>query len=211
MTAVGKAMAQCDYCGGEIGPNALYCPNCLVPIAQPPRRRRPGTLSLFLGVTLLFGSPCAWVIAGQYRGRIGKAVEPAATVHAASLHTAKAVNQAEALIRQCGPPDHDVSTAYNDPRPPIPFRAMTYSNQHLQFAFVPGGDARIGDPPPYTWTLSGILDTTTNHRLTLPEAADRMGCATSALSRNSAAPSTASAPASDPSQIADSSSPAPGQ
>lgn len=216
MSAVGNAMTQCLYCNGEIGPNALYCPNCLVPIAQPPRRRRPGTLSLCLGVSLLFGSPCAWVIAGQYRNQIGKAVRSAAVVHAASIHTVKAVNQAESLLRQCGPPDNDVSTAYNDPRPPIPFRVISYDSEHLKFAFVPGGGAKIGDPPPYVWTLSGILDTTTNQRIPLAQAAARLGCAESALAPGGVTPSPASsagsAPPTAPAQVADSTaSPTPGQ
>lgn len=209
MAPVSEAAKKCLYCDGEIGPNALYCPNCMVPIAQLPRRRHPGTLSLFLCVSLLFGSPCAWVIAGQLRSRIEKDVRARATVHAASIHTAKADNQAKALIRQCGPPDRDVSTAYSDPRPPIPFRVLTYSNQHLQFDFVPGGGAQIGDPPPYVWALSGILDTTTNQRITLGQATERMDCAASALRHGAAAPTSSasndSRPSADPS-LADSSS-----
>lgn len=99
-----------------------------------------------------------------------------AVVHAAAVPEAPAVDQAQALIRSCGVPDRDISTANNDPRPPIPFRLLDYNNQHLRFAFVPGGGAKIGDPPPYRWALSGILDSSTNQRVSLQEAADRMGC-----------------------------------
>jgi hypothetical protein len=169
-------MQRCRYCDSELGANALYCAKCLVPVALPARRRRPGTLSLFLGVSLIFGSPCAWVIAGQIRSDLAK--EPAAQtiVHAATVPATRAVNQAKALIRRCGPPDQDVSTANNDPRPPIPFRVLDYKSAHLRFAFVPGAGAKIGDPPPYIWALSGILDTTDNQRITLAQAAERMAC-----------------------------------
>jgi len=89
----------------------------------------------------------------------------------------RAVDQAKALIQSCGAPDRDMSTANNDPRPPIPFRVLSYNSQHLQFAFVPGGGAQIGDPPPYRWALSGILDLTTNQRISLQAATERMSCA----------------------------------
>ncbi len=190
-------MARCLYCGSDVSENALYCRKCMVPIAPAPRRRRPGTLSLFLGVSLLFGSPCAWVIAGQVRNKIGKAVQARATVHAASLHGVRAVNQAVALIRRCGQPSRDVSTAYNNPRPPIPFRVISYGSQHLEFAFVPGGGAKIGDPPPYVWKLSGILDTTTNQRITPAQAAERMACVAPALEPGST-PGPASVADSEP-------------
>lgn len=192
-------MASCLYCGSDVSENALYCRKCMVPIPQPPRRRRPGTLSLLLGVSLLFGSPCAWVIAGQVRSKIGKEVHAQGTVHAASLHKKRAVNQAVALIRQCGQPNRDVSTAYNNPRPPIPFRVLSYKSQHLEFAFVPGGGAKIGDPPPYVWKLSGILDTTTNQRITAAQAVEQMACVAPAL-----APGSTPGPAS----VADSQPPA---
>lgn len=173
-------MQRCSYCDSELGPNALYCQKCLVPVALPTRRRRPGTLSLFLGVSLIFGSPCAWVIAGQIRNHLAKEPVSHTVVHAASLpatHAANAVDQAKALIQRCGPPDKDMSTANNDPRPPIPFRVLDYTNEHLRFAFVPGGGAQIGDPPPYIWKLSGVLDTSTNQRITPAQAAEVMSCA----------------------------------
>ena len=202
-------MQRCSYCDSELGSNALYCQKCLVPIALPPRRRRPGTLSLFLGVSLIFGSPCAWVIAGQIRSHLAKEpISQTAVVHAASLHASKAVDQAQALIQRCGPPDKDMSTANNDPRPPIPFRVLDYTNEHLRFAFVPGGGAKIGDPPPYIWTLSGILDTSTNQRITLAQAAEVMSCAATPDTSTAAAPdssfantsSASAAPASAPTQ-----------
>jgi hypothetical protein len=176
MASEGNEMTPCRYCGSEIGANALYCPKCLVPVAIPPHRRRPGTLTLLLSVSLLFGSPCVWVIAGQFHSSWVKAVTPVA-VHAAAPPAPRVVDQAVALIKSCGAPDRDVSTAYNNPRPPIPFRIVDYENAHLEFGFIPGGGAQIGDPPPYTWALSGIVDTTTHQRLTPEQAAERMNCA----------------------------------
>ena len=92
-------MKKCRYCGSELGENALYCSKCLVPIALPQRQRRPSTLSLFLGVSLIFGSPCAWVIAGQIRSHLAKEPVSQTIVHAASLSATKAVDEAQALIR----------------------------------------------------------------------------------------------------------------
>ena len=187
-------MKRCRFCDSEIGENALYCQKCLVPIALPQRRRRPGTVSLFLGVSLIFGSPCAWVIAGQLRSHLAKEPVAQTIVHAASLPAAPAVDQAQALIRRCGPPNGDMSTANNDPRPPIPFRVLDYKNEHLRFAFVPGAGAKIGDPPPYIWSLSGILDTSTNERITPEQAAQRMSCvAPSGTTTANAAPDSSAA------------------
>lgn len=189
-------MKRCSYCGSELNANALYCPKCLVPIAQTSRRRRPGTLPLLLGVSLIFGGPCAWVLGGQFRSQFLKASISHSTVHAAAISKPRAVNQAKVLIQSCGTPSRDVSTAYNDPRPPIPFREIDYSSQHLQFAFVPGGGAKIGDPPPYRWALSGVVDSTTNQRISLQEAADRMSCASSLTALADAAHHSSSASAS---------------
>jgi hypothetical protein len=194
--------SSCCYCGSELSANALYCKKCLVPIAQPARHRRPGTLSLILGVSLIFGGPSAWVIAGQFHGQFLRAPLSRTTVHAASILSPVVVDQAVALIRSCGAPDRDVSTANNDPRPPIPFRVLDYNDQHLQFAFVPGGGAKIGDPPPYRWSLSGVLDSTTNQRISIQQAADRMNCAAPLVALANAAASAA--PATDPSPSANS-------
>jgi hypothetical protein len=190
--------AHCSYCGEKLGENALYCQKCLVPIAQTSRRRRPGTASLLLGVSLAFGGPCVWAISTQFRNEFLKDSISPSTVHAASAPAPRAVNQAKALIESCGDPDSDVSTANNDPRPPIPFRVLTYNSQHLQFAFVPGGGAQIGDPPPYQWALSGILDSTTNQRINPQQAAQRMSCAAPLVALAAAGSANDSAQAAEP-------------
>ena len=198
MSGEGYEMSPCRFCGSEIGANALYCPNCLVPVATPPQRRRPGTLTLFLSVSLLFGSPCVWVLAGQFRTSWVKAAVSPPAVHAASPPAPRVVDQAVALIRSCGAPDSDVSTAYNNPRPPIPFRIVDYKSAHLEFGFVPGAGAQIGDPPPYTWALSGIMDTTTHQRLTPEQAAERMSCAAPLEKDVTQAENSSSTPQQDP-------------
>jgi len=67
-------------------------------------------------------------------------------------------NDAELLIARCGRPSRDVSTAYEDPRPPIPVRVVEYRKHGLRFMFFPGGNAHVGDPPPYRWKLLGVTD-----------------------------------------------------
>lgn len=67
-------------------------------------------------------------------------------------------NDAELLIARCGSPSQDESTEFDDPRPPIPSRLITYRSAALRFAYVPGGGAKVGDPPPYQWKLVGIVD-----------------------------------------------------
>ena len=63
---------------------------------------------------------------------------------------------AELLIARCGAPSKDDSTAYDNPRPPIPSRIIEYKSQNVRFMFIPGGDAKFGDAPPYRWKLIGI-------------------------------------------------------
>src|SRR5262249_46741156 len=45
-------------------------------------------------------------------------------------------DDAERLISICGSPDVDDSTAYDNPRPPIPTRLMTYKKAHLKFVYI---------------------------------------------------------------------------
>src|SRR4051812_807369 len=62
-------------------------------------------------------------------------------------------NDAELLLYRCGKPDKDDSTENDTPRPPIPSRIIEYRKAKLRLAYVPGGDANVGDPPPYKWKL----------------------------------------------------------
>ena len=69
---------------------------------------------------------------------------------------AHARDQAGALIAACGKPSADDSTAYDNPRPPIPTRIVDYWGTHIRFLFVPKG--KFGQPPPYDWHLVTIAD-----------------------------------------------------
>jgi len=75
-------------------------------------------------------------------------------------------NDAELLISRCGRPDKDWATDYDDPRPPIPSRFISYNKAHLKFAYIPGAGSKAGDPPPYEWKLVGIVDTRTGKAVT---------------------------------------------
>ena len=100
---------------------------------------------------------------------------------ASTPRVSSARNDAELLIYRCGKPDKDDSTENDRPRPPIPTRLITYKKAHLMFAYYPGGEATIDDPPPYQWKLLGIKDTHTNAALKpedmKPTLSGRLPCA----------------------------------
>jgi hypothetical protein len=75
---------------------------------------------------------------------------------------ASVTNDAELLLFRCGKPDNDESTESDVPRPPIVTRFITYKKAHLKFAYMPGGESKVGDPPPYKWKLIGLIDTKNN-------------------------------------------------
>jgi hypothetical protein len=60
-------------------------------------------------------------------------------------------------------------------------RMITYSKAHLTFAYYPGGETKVGDPPPYSWKLLGIKDTRTNLAIKAEQLKDtlsrRLPCA----------------------------------
>jgi hypothetical protein len=90
-------------------------------------------------------------------------------------------NDAQLLIAHCGTPSGDGSSEYEDPRPPIPSRVIEYDSHKLRFVFLPGGDIKLGDPPPYQWKLIGITDMTAADPsqatvVSVPEAVERMPC-----------------------------------
>jgi len=85
--------------------------------------------------------------------------EHSASLSNTSLVPPSVTNDAELLLFRCGAADIDDSTEDDNPRPPIPTRMITYKKAHLRFAYVPGGDSRVGDPPPYKWKFVGIVDT----------------------------------------------------
>ena len=87
--------------------------------------------------------------------------QPASTDSAGRAIPASITNDAELLIYRCGKPDTDYSGENEVPRPLIPPRLITYKKAHLRFAYIPGGDSKVGDPPPYKWKVVGVVDTKT--------------------------------------------------
>jgi TM2 domain-containing membrane protein YozV len=85
---------------------------------------------------------------------------PASDVSSTVTASIDASNGADLLIARCGQPSSDDSSAYDNPRPPIPARIIEYKEQRLRFMFIPGGDTHVGDAPPYQWKLAGITDMT---------------------------------------------------
>lgn len=163
---------KCQYCGADLSENAIYCKHCLVPVVRPTPKRRPSNFTLCLSVAMIFGLPCVWAITGQVKAN----ALATTTVQAAAKPAVPVSDPVQMLISSCGKPDQDMSTADNDPPPPIPFRVLTYAAAHLQFDFVPGPGSQMGDPSPHQWLLSGILDTSTNQQIGLADAAQRMSC-----------------------------------
>jgi hypothetical protein len=94
---------------------------------------------------------------------------PAHTDSAGNPIPATVTNDAQLLVSRCGKPDKDDSTEYDKPRPLIPARLITYKKAHLMFAYIPGADSRLGDPPPYAWKLMGITDTRTKKAIALAQ------------------------------------------
>lgn len=105
------------------------------------------------------------LIIGRSRGTTTDTVPASTHVDSQSQAVPTSVtNDAELLVYRCGKPDEDRSTAYDNPRPPIPTRLIFYRKARLMFAYTPGGGAKLGDPP-YSWKLLGIKDTRTNRVL----------------------------------------------
>jgi hypothetical protein len=80
-----------------------------------------------------------------------------------------------AWLSRCDPPESDVSTAYDNPRPPIVTRSLSYPSKAVRVVFVPKG-VSIGSPPPYAeWKLMGLTDPSSNQPIEADEALRRMG------------------------------------
>lgn len=142
-------MKTCE-CGKEVASDARVCPNCGHRLTHP--------FLMFVGIVIgifLF----IVVIAVIFGGSNSTSTATDSTSQRAPT------NDADSLISRCGKPDVDDSTDYDNPRPPIPSRMLTYSKAHMMFAYVPGGDAKIGDPPPYQWKAFGVIDTRTKQAI----------------------------------------------
>jgi hypothetical protein len=97
------------------------------------------------------------------------------TLNTESTH---ALTDADQLVKNCGTPFKDDSTAYDNPRPPIVTRFIEYKVKgvHLRFIYVPG-NGHVGDPPPYDWKLQGIMDVKKNKLYNHEQTSKLMWCA----------------------------------
>jgi DNA-directed RNA polymerase subunit RPC12/RpoP len=158
-----KMLIACRDCGHQISRNAAACPNCGAKV-----KRTSATASgcLTLIVILVVVGVLSKIVGNSgstpSTGATREQPAPVNTDSRGNAVPALVTNDAELLLYRCGKPDKDDSTEYDNPRPPIPSRIITYKNSHLKFAYIPGGDTKLNDPPPYDWKLLGILDTQTN-------------------------------------------------
>ncbi len=82
-------------------------------------------------------------------------------------------DEASVLLGRCGTPDVDDSTQYDNPRPPMVTRLLTYEASAVRAIYI--ADAPMGAPPPYKgWKLVGLTDPNSNTAITPTEAATRM-------------------------------------
>jgi hypothetical protein len=88
------------------------------------------------------------------------------------------VTDADQLVKNCGQPFKDDSTANDSPRPPIVTRFVEYKvkGAHLRFVFVPG-NGHAGDSPPYDWKLQMIANARTNRLYNHDQLSSLMWCA----------------------------------
>jgi hypothetical protein len=86
-------------------------------------------------------------------------------------------DDAAAWLSRCDPPESDTTTAYDNPRPPIVTRSLSYSSKGVRILLVPK-DVSMGTPPPYSaWKLMGVTDPSNNQPIEPSEALRRMGSA----------------------------------
>jgi hypothetical protein len=148
-------MKKCK-CGQMVASNARFCPHCGNRFTHPFTK----LIAWFFGIVIVMA------FIGAIVGGSGSTPAASNTDSVGRAVSASVTSDAELLIYRCGKPDKDDSTAYDNPRPPIPSRLITYRKAHLMFAYIPGGGANLGDPPPYKWEFVGVKDTRTNKPIT---------------------------------------------
>jgi hypothetical protein len=79
----------------------------------------------------------------------------------------------EALRQRFGVADAETTTAWDNPRPPLVTRTMTFNKHRLKVVMLADGEA--GASPPYKrWLLMGLLDPQTNEALSAEEIQKRL-------------------------------------
>jgi len=191
-------LIDCPECKRQVSNQAKSCPHCGHPLKA--SGREPSTPVQSQGGTPeRHGRRNGWVIAGvlvalvliasQLGNKQSNTTRPEATASTATSVTDSlgrpvapdVTDDASLLLSRCGRPSKDDSTAYDNPRPPIPSRIIEYARQKLRFAFVPGSGAKLGDPPPYQWKFIGVMDMTARDPskarvVPVDEAVARMPC-----------------------------------
>ena len=125
-------------------------------VAPAPKPSSPTLRKLKIVVLVVLGLLVAMIALGFAVGPEKKSADATEAAPAPSL------DDAGRLIAACGKPDEEIDTSRDNPPPPIPSRMITYRKARLMFAYIPGGGAKLGDPPPYRWKYLGPKDTTTN-------------------------------------------------
>lgn len=152
------AVAFCRQCGAEIADDSAFCARCgcstSLRSSTPKKTTNTSTnVKVLLWLLVILLALIVFNAATNPSGGLGTS-SSGSVVPPSSLGR----DDAELLISRCGNPDVDDSTAYDNPRPPIPTRMVTYKKAHLRFAYIPR-DSQPGKPPPYRWKMLGIVDT----------------------------------------------------
>jgi hypothetical protein len=163
-------MPFCATCGKATSTGAAFCPSCGAAVAGPAQPAKKKTSGCVMILAVMFGLVLLLIV-------VSILMSPVHTPRPTDIAT----DDAELLILRCGQPTKDNSTAYDDPRPPIPSRTVEYDKQKLRFLFIPGGDAKVGDPPPYHWKFVGVTDMwaadpSKARVVPIPEVVKRMPC-----------------------------------
>jgi hypothetical protein len=164
----------CTGCGKEASASDAFCRGCDRPLSDTKPVQYITYRAPTKGIGLSVGKILAIVFGVVFLGaviRVATVVNeqpaPLARTESSGRPISLSVgNDAELLLSRCGVADKDWSTQYDDPRPPIVTRFITYNKAHLKFAYIPGGGSKVYDPPPYTWKMIGIIDTRTNKAIT---------------------------------------------
>lgn len=153
------SLRPCKECGQQISSDAKACPHC----GKKTGVGAGGCLLAILGVIVA----CVLIA-------LLSDPTPHSTNSNLGVQVAPPSDDADLLLSRCGQPDVDDSTAYDNPRPPIPTRWIVYKKAGVQVMFVARG--AMGSPPPYQWKLIGSQDRRTKQPLSVAEAVGRLPC-----------------------------------
>jgi hypothetical protein len=79
----------------------------------------------------------------------------------------------EGVVARYGAPDVVTSSEYENPRPPIVTKFLTYTHEHVRFVFV--ANVPMGTPPPYSeWKLIFLQDPRDKSAITADQTKQRL-------------------------------------